>query len=569
MLFADSIAQDKPLNTQTVTVTKTYTPAIKPARKIRTEPRFTDSIFKQRLPIKLSQFSAPVASTFSPVKGKAEKVKAEPSPERFNSRVVLSAGNYSNIEAEAYTRQMMGNSRNSYSLGIIHQSTEGTILDNPLPTEFSTNGLQAGLHLLGREGQGQIELDLARNQFHWYGFDRDRFTAETLPNPEVQQRYFSASLEGQWIPDDSAWSGVIGEVGFLTDRYDSEESRVRLSTGFTLEIDEMEVQLRPSVDWVRGQMAANALDEMDLSVPDSYSQAQAEVEVVWSLKKQEWDLQIGGAVVYNADENELDQGFSFYPRAQARYPVQKEKHYLVAEARGGLQQNSYAQAIEHNPFVSPTLLIRPSQQELYVRGGLQGILSNSLSYQIGISAESTNDQALFRLNALNSFRAGEEGYAQGNSFQWVYDDVRRVGGYAELQWEPTEEVSFRTLWHLDNYNTATDNPAWNLPNYRGEFALDWRLNEQWLFSSEVYIIGDREDVQSQVVGGVSPEEFPASLLSLESIIDLNLQLEYQWTPQWGFFIKGRNLTDQNYQYFAQFPVQGLQILGGVRYRFDW
>ena len=124
-------------------------------------------------------------------------MKPDPAPERFNSRVELSAGNYTNIEAEAYTRQMMGNTRNSYSLGIIHQSSSGMILDNPLPTEFSRNSLQTGLYLYGREGQGQIELALGREQFHWYGFDRDRFTAETIPNPVVQQRYWSASLEGQ------------------------------------------------------------------------------------------------------------------------------------------------------------------------------------------------------------------------------------------------------------------------------------------------------------------------------------------------------------------------------------
>ena len=558
-------AQDKPLSTQTVTVTKTYTPAIKPAKKILSEPVFLDSVFQKRLPIKLSQFSAPVASTFSPVKGKAEKVKAEPQPERFNSRILISAGNYSNIEVEAFTRQGMGNSRNTYTLGIEHQSSGGDILDNPLPTDFSSNALQAGLQFLGREGQGQIEMEISRNQFHWYGFDRDRFSAETLPSADVQQRYFSGLLNGQWSPEDPNWQGIQGEFHFMNDRFDSEETRVTLSTGFLLEIDEMEVQFNPSVDWVRGQMAANALDQMDLLLPASYSQAQAEAELVWSLKKKEWDLQIGGAVVYNADESELDQGFSFYPRASGRYPLQKERHYLLVEASGGLRQNSYAAASKTNPFVSPTLRIRPSQQELLLKGGLQGILSNTLSYQLGVSVESTDNQALFRLNPLNSFRNPQEAYAQGNSYQWIYQDLQRIGGYLELQWEPTEDFSFRTQWRLDDYNTQ----AWNLPNYQGEIALDWKFDEQWLFSSEVYIIGEREDLQSQVVGGVLPGEFPSTLLELESILDLNMQLEYQWTPQWSFFVKGRNLTNQNYTFFAQYPVQGLQILGGARYRFDW
>lgn len=566
LISAGVWAQDKPLNTQTVTVTKTYTPAVKPAKKIVTEPVISDSLFLKRLPVQMSQFSAPVASTFSPAKGKAEKVQPEAPEKVYNSRVEGSVGNFANVSAEAYTRRPLGAGRNSFSLGLSHQSAQGDILDNPLSTQFSETGIEGGLHFMGPDNSGQLTAGIQRNLFNWYGFDRDRFTAETLANSEVEQGFFVADLSGQWQNEEIE---INGGFGFISDDSGSEETRVQAGARFEVEIEDMSVQLSPSIDWVQGQMAAASLNELANGTTQRYSQAQGEVELVWSIKKKEWDLRLGAAAVYNLDRQGIDQGFSIYPRAKARYPLQKEKHYFVAEASGGLRQNSYAAGVEQNPFVSPTLVIRPSQQQFHVKGGLQGLLASSLTYQLGLSAESTNDQALFLSNPLNTFRQDQEGYAQGNSFQWVYDDVRRLGGYAELQWEPTENWSFRTNWRINEYSTDSGSSAWNLPQYEGEVSLAFRFLEKWMASTELFVIGEREDLQTQAVGGVDPADFPSTPTTLESILDLNASLEYQWTPQWSFFVQGRNLTNQNYQYFARFPAQGAQILGGARYRFDF
>jgi len=37
----------------------------------------------------------------------------------------------------------------------------------------------------------------------------------------------------------------------------------------------------------------------------------------------------------------------------------------------------------------------------------------------------------------------------------------------------------------------------------------------------------------------------------------------------GVFVSGKNLFDNNYQQWRNFSVQGIQVMGGLSYQFDW
>ena len=90
------VAQDEKeddIGTETVTVTKAYTPTISDAFKIRSMPTINDSIVLQKKKIDYSIFSVPVASTFTPAKGKASTVEKTPPPKLFNSYASAGGGN--------------------------------------------------------------------------------------------------------------------------------------------------------------------------------------------------------------------------------------------------------------------------------------------------------------------------------------------------------------------------------------------------------------------------------------------------------------------------------------------
>ena len=73
-------AQEKDtIGDQTVNVIKPYKPTISDAFKIKDNPKLNDSNVVKKKEIKYNIFSIPVASTFTPAKGKAatvDKVKA-------------------------------------------------------------------------------------------------------------------------------------------------------------------------------------------------------------------------------------------------------------------------------------------------------------------------------------------------------------------------------------------------------------------------------------------------------------------------------------------------------------
>ena len=52
-------------------------------------------------------------------------------------------------------------------------------------------------------------------------------------------------------------------------------------------------------------------------------------------------------------------------------------------------------------------------------------------------------------------------------------------------------------------------------------------------------------------------------------IDANLNVGYRVNDQLSIFAKGNNLLGNSYQAWANYPVQGLQVLGGVTYKFNY
>ena len=55
---------------------------------------------------------------------------------------------------------------------------------------------------------------------------------------------------------------------------------------------------------------------------------------------------------------------------------------FYAGAEGDLRQNSYQDFVEVNPFLSPTLMITPTDQQYDVFADLKVKLSNSRNYNI-------------------------------------------------------------------------------------------------------------------------------------------------------------------------------------------
>ena len=94
-----------------------------------------------------------------------------------------------------------------------------------------------------------------------------------------------------------------------------------------------------------------------------------------------------------------------------------------AGPEGDLEQNSYADFVDQNPFVSPTLFIEPTDNNYDFYAGLKGKLVNSVAFNLRASYNDDENKALFKSNAYDFNNLNKEGYTNGNSFNIVYDKV--------------------------------------------------------------------------------------------------------------------------------------------------
>ncbi len=58
-------------------------------------------------------------------------------------------------------------------------------------------------------------------------------------------------------------------------------------------------------------------------------------------------------------------------------------------------------------------------------------------------------------------------------------------------------------------------------------------------------------------------------VTLDGYVDANLSFGYRFTDRLSAFVKGSNLFGDNYDKWMNYPVQGIQGLVGVTYKFDW
>ena len=73
-----------------------------------------------------------------------------------------------------------------------------------------------------------------------------------------------------------------------------------------------------------------------------------------------------------------------------------------AGIKGDLHQNTYHDFVQANPFVSPTLDIRPSSTPYNVFVGTKGKLSQTIGYDIQGSFAREQDKALFRTQLIKN-----------------------------------------------------------------------------------------------------------------------------------------------------------------------
>jgi outer membrane receptor protein involved in Fe transport len=152
----------------------------------------------------------------------------------------------------------------------------------------------------------------------------------------------------------------------------------------------------------------------------------------------------------------------------------------------------------------------------------------------------------------------------------TYDNVKTLSIFGELKADFSKSVSLGINGTYNNYSTEFAAEAWNLPQLKIGTTVDVDINEKWYTGAKIFFVGERKDMVSvQSAAAVYPPLFTTEEVTLDSYFDLNMHVGYKYNDRLTAFLKGNNLASQQYNRWANYPVQGIQVLLGANYKFDF
>ncbi|WP_340075022.1 TonB-dependent receptor [Leptobacterium sp. I13] len=558
-------SQDKNIKTEEVTIVKPYSPTILDASKIKEIPVLNDSIITAKKEINYTIFSVPVASTFTPAKGKASGVKRAPREKLYNTYAAIGFGNYNTAQADFYTGRTLGRDE-TIDISFNHHSSQGGIDNVLLDDKFFKTKLEGTYKKHKRDMYWSAWAGAQHQIYNWYGLPNQvTFDEITLNSIEERQTYYDAYVGMDIALENAFFKGGDILLRHFWDAEKSNETRFVLKPSFEIPLSEQSIIANFTADYLNGGFDQSFFTEEE----NNYNMLLLGANPNISLTQEDITLNLGASIYYMLDVENSDNDFFIYPQVTASYRLVEEYVTVYGGIEGTLQQNSYHGFVKDNQFLAPTLNILPTDKQYDAYVGMKGKLSSNIGYDIKGSYIVENNKPLFQLNPLNAFSNPNNGYAYGNTFNVVYDDVKTIAISGALDININSDFMLGVNAELFDYNMDEAPTAWNLPTIKASIFLDYQIGDRWAFGATILYMGEREDIFTPDNFGNPFNNVTPQLITLGSYFDVNTTLNYKFDDQLSAFMRLNNIAGNEYARWANYPVQGFQLVAGAIYKFDF
>ena len=568
-VFSQKKPKKKDSIVEVINVITSYTPTISDAFKIKKTPKIilSNTISKKKL--SYSIFSAPVASTFVPKSGVVKGIDVGKKERLFDNYLALGFGNYTTPFIEFFLHQNR-KFETDYGIYLKYTSSENGVKNTFLNNEFSTLNL-GGFYLKEERGfTWKIGGNMYQKQYNWYGLPNISFDNNTINSIAAKQTYGFYEVESEVVFEDSYFDNIKGALSLFDDKFGSKEvgfllkPSLKIPLGF-ISKNLSELELQTNINYLQGEFEQNYLNNSNIK----YSFFNLGIHPVYRVNWNKLSIKLGSKIYLTSDIKNSLTDILAYPDLEITYPVITNLINFYAGASGDLHMNSFQNFSEQNPFVSPTLFLTQTNEQYNLFGGINGIISSNISFNVKASYKSDEDHALFVRNNSKSngvFNASTSllGYEYGNSFNVFYDDISTLSIFGEIEIDASKRFSIGATIQINSYSTTFQQEAWNLPKIEGAIYGKYK-NNNWYANANIFFVGSRMDVQ---YNGTFPSTI-ASIESLDAFTDMNLNGGYHFSDFFSAFVKLNNILGIDYDRYANYNVLGLQALAGITYKFDF
>ena len=522
-------------------------------------PKVVDTSFNaypvsyQLIPVKVELNLQP--QTIQPV----QLTVLEPLQKLYKGYVKGGVGNFLTTYGDLYYSSTRSK-QDAWSINMKHHSSQGGLKDLGF-NGYSDNKIGVAYQYFKMRYSVEAKANYERNALYYYGANPANFSGANdslnLSKDGTFQRFniFGGNVKYQTHIIDSSKLNRNFEVAyrFMDDYKGVGEHYVKLS-GEEMKFIEKEVYyLNYSLDYnyFKHPLFTSAEDRITNGFAER-DNGILNLNPNIRTHGDNWSVRVGLAIQSNVTTSTAK--FHFYPDAEADYRLFNDIFVPYVGIKGGLQRNSFFTFTRENPFVTSDLDLRNTNKVLDFYGGIRGSISSKVSFNVVAEVAKYRDFVLFVNDTENFY---------GNAFNVIYDTVTQTTFSAQTSYVNNEKLKIYLRGEYYLYSTVHQPKAWNRPNYTVSLSGVYDLADKILVRGDLFLVGDRYHYYNTAIFVNYPEDFNL----LKPFLDFNLGFEYRYTKRLSAFLNFNNILAKKYQYWNNFPVQGINLLGGVTYRF--
>lgn len=248
--------------------------------------------------------------------------------------------------------------------------------------------------------------------------------------------------------------------------------------------------------------------------------------------------------------------FHFYPSAEFKYSF-LDIFVPYVGVDGRIKRNSFYTLSQENPFVLSNLHTQNTNVKYNIYGGVRGSISNTISFNLQASTKKLQGVPLY---------FNDTAYSIENKFDVVYDSINVFGLSAQISYHDGDKFNVYLRGEYNSYSTLYEQHAWNMPAVDVTLGGIYDLVDKILVRADVFFVGTRKAKSLTFVQDADFEK-GEYIVDLPAFFDFNLGFEYRYNKKLSAFLNFNNIISKKYLMYNRYPVQGINIMGGLTFSF--
>jgi hypothetical protein len=455
-----------------------------------------------------------------------------------------------------------------YGMNVKHLSSFGDVKNRDkvvyAPAQFD----RTNMNVFGKITESNYDLSgnihYKNNGFHYYGIPSDTILADS-----IAQRIQQVGGDFEYIAnrgDSSALNFSIGTgYNYLTTKkpiidsladWKTSEHQFNFKTKgwYTYGTETFYANLGVRFNGYKYGIADSSITPLDSGIVSNNTIIDFSPGVLTQKLNDQLKVEVGVGLAI--DINQKTKAY-VYPRAELKYSLFNDIFIPFVGIRGGLKQNSFKALSEENQFILTNVKLKNEHNPYDIYAGFKGTISKSISFNLNASFARVFNKALFVTDTL---------FSQGNKFNVIYDTMNVTRLEASMSYQMNEKLKIDGIGRFNSYETKNQAYAWNLPQLQFIVRGSYNLYDKFLVNLDANLESGRKALVYSSGKGIQKEN-GQYFQSLGFIADINLGFEYRYNKRVSAFLQLNNLASQRYYRWYNYPVQPIQIMGGITARF--